>query len=384
MPLLVLVFTLGSCNASVVPSASSPSASATPSATALAASPTTQPSAPTSAPTVPQPSIAQLIGQRIVVTFSGATPSAALLGRIRRGEVGGVILFGRHATSVVQLQALTSLLHTTAADAGQPRLLVMIDQEGGDIRRVGWAPPELSATDMGATLGPSAVRDIGRQTGIALAGLGIDVDLAPVADIPSAASSFLFIQRRTFSADAATTAILATSFAQGLADGGVVATMKHFPGLGRADRDTDEWAVTIQASAAAMQSDLLPYQDGIAGHVPMVMLSNAVYPAWDAANAAGWSPFIAGTLLRDQLGFTGVTITDGLDGAATSRHVAEKTLALRAALAGTDLLLLTGPDSASTAAFTMLVAAATSGQLSMDALLTSYDRILALKASLTP
>ena len=113
----------------------------------------------------------------------------------------------------------------------------------------------------------------------------------------------------------------------------------------------------------------------------MIMLSNAVYPVWDASNGAGWSPAIAGGLLRDELGFTGVTITDSLDGAALSRHVSERSLALRAAQAGTDFLLLTGPERTTAGSYALLLAAARDGRLSMDSLLASYERIVELKVS---
>ncbi len=313
-----------------------------------------------------------------------ATPSAALLGMIRRGEVGGVILFGRHSATEEALAALVALLHQTALEGGNPPLLVMTDQEGGLIRRLTWAPPLLSAWEMGQLLDGAAVREQGRLTGEALHAMGIDVDLAPVADIPTAASGFMYADGRVFSLDPLVTATLATAFADGLADGGVLATMKHFPGIGRAGPNTDLHVVTIKAGVDTMAADLAPYRQAIAHGVPLVMLSNAVYPAWDAANAAGWSPAIAETLLRDELGFTGVTITDGLDGAAASRHTHEKTLALQAARAGVDLLLLTGSERSALGAYRALLAAARDGSLPMALLLASYERILALKGVLGP
>ncbi len=383
----VVAVAVGGCADIALPSPVGPTSSAShvpsPSAVPSAGgSPSAVPATP--APTPAGPTLEQLVGQRMVVTFGGATPSAAFLQRIRRGEVGGVILFGRQSTSEVALKALTSLLHRTALGGGNPPLLVMTDQEGGSIRRLRWAPPELSAWAMGEELDASGVRKQGRLTGEALRAAGIDVDLAPVADVPAKPSGFMYADRRVFSLDSAKTATLATAFADGLADAGVLATMKHFPGLGRASLNTDLHLVKITASEAAMAWDLAPYRPAIDHGVPLIMLSNAVYTAWDAANAAGWSPAIAGALLRDQLGFTGVTITDGLDGAAASRHTQEKALALKAARAGVDLLLLTGSEPVAAGSYQAVLAAARDGTLPMASLLASYQRILALKGVTAP
>ena len=378
--LLACVLLAGGCADNVVPPSapvslaptSSASAVATPSASAV---PATAPAGPT---------LAQLVGQRLVVTMDGATPDPAILGMIGRGEVGGVILFGRHIANPAGLKVLTALLHQTALDGGNPPLLVMTDQEGGRIRRLDWAPPLLSAWDMGLTLDANDVREQGRLAGEAFRSLGVDVDLAPVADVPTTASGFMYADQRVFSLDSSVTATLSTAFADGLADGGVLATMKHFPGIGRAIPNTDLRVVKITAGVDAMAADLAPFRLAIDHGVALIMLSNAVYPAWDASNAAGWSSAIAGTLLRDELGFTGVTITDGLEGAAASRHVQEATLVLKAAQAGVDLLLLTGSERTSIASYKALLSAARNGTLPMASLLASYARILALKGVSAP
>jgi beta-N-acetylhexosaminidase len=111
------------------------------------------------------------------------------------------------------------------------------------------------------------------------------------------------------------------------------------------------------------------------------MLSNAVYSAYDAGNAAGWSPAIATGLLRDKLGFRGVTITDSLDAAGRARHVATAALAIRAAKAGTDLLLLTASEPGSRSVYRALLRAAPD-EIGGAQLLASYRRILELKARL--
>jgi len=328
------------------------------------------------------PTLAQLIGQKLVVRMDGVTPSADLLGRIRRGEVGGIVLFGWNITTRTALIALTRTLRAAAVAGHQPPLLIAVDQEGGPIKRIPWAPPTLSAPQMGQIGLASVAFAQGADTGSALHGLGIDVDFAPVADLPASGTSFMYQAGRTFAFSATRTARLADAFASGLESTGVVPTMKHFPGIGFATQNTDTHVVTITASRAALDPGLLPYRTAIPHHIPLIMLSNATYSAYDAINAAGWSRAIGVTLLRRDLGFTGVTITDALDGTAFARGLTARLLAFRAARAGTDMILTTGSEASTRAVYATLLRKATDGSLSRVMLRASYDRILALKAGL--
>ena len=327
------------------------------------------------------PTLAQMIGQKLVIRMDGTTPSADLLGRIKRGEIGGVILFGANITTPSALRVLTGKLHAAAAAGGQRQLLIAVDQEGGTVKRLPWAPPSVSAAEMGRIGTASAARAQGSSTGAALRDLGVDVDFAPVADVPSSTASFMYKADRAFSFDATITATLADAFASGLESKGVLPTMKHFPGIGFATKNTDSAVVTIGASKTALAPGLLPYRTSIGHGIPLIMLSNATYAAYDSSSAAGWSHAIA-TLLRDDLGFTGVTITDSLDGTAHARGVSTSSLAIRAASAGTDLILVTGSDASSRAVYTALLDAAKAGDISKGGLRASYDRIMALKAGL--
>ncbi|HEX5823689.1 MAG TPA: glycoside hydrolase family 3 N-terminal domain-containing protein [Candidatus Limnocylindrales bacterium] len=328
------------------------------------------------------PTMAQLIGQKLVVRMEGATPSADLLGRIRRGEVGGIVLFGPNITTPTALVALTTKLRAAAAAGGQPRLLIAVDQEGGSVKRIPWIPPTLSAPQMGAIARASVALAQGASTAAALHGLGIDVDFAPVADVPASTASFMYRDGRTFSFSAPRTAALADGFATGLESKGVVPAMKHFPGIGFATRNTDVYVDTITASAAALAAGLLPYRLAIGHHIPMIMLSNATYTAYDAHNAAGWSRTIVDTLLRHDLGFTGVTITDSLDGTAKARGLWPRVLAISAARAGTDMILTTGTEASTAGVYATLLRQAQEGTIPLATLRASYDRILDLKAGL--
>src|SRR5690349_3563564 len=310
-----------------------------------------------SAGTRSQPTLAQLVGQKLVVSMTGTTPSASLLARARRGEIGGVIVHSFNFSTSARLRGIALALRRAAAAGGQPPLLIAVDQEGGSVKTIPWLPPARA---------PAHVRSIadsrgdGRRTGAALLGLGVNTDFAPVADVPVSTGSELYRQGRTWSFDATTTARLAGAFALGLGDAHVLATMKHFPGLGLATENTDRSVVRITASRARLAPGLVPYRGT---RVPLVMLSNAIYDAYDRTNAAGWSRAIATGLLRQELGFRGVTITDSLDGAAHARGIAPNVLANAAANAGADLILLTGGETASRNVYTTLLQAAQRGRV---------------------
>ena len=377
--LLAAVFVVG-CTA--VPPTAPPTAQRPATGAAAASSQPTGSTSGSAATATGRPTLAQMIGQKLVVRMEGRTPSADLLGRIRRGEIGGVILFGANITTKAALITLTHSLRAAARAGGQPPLLIAVDQEGGTIKRIPWAPPTLSPPQMGRLGKTSVARAQGSSTGTALLGLGINVDFAPVADVPSSTSSFMYLQGRTFSFSSTTTAALSDAFASGLTSARVMPSMKHFPGLGRATANTDAHVVTIKASKTTLAPGLRPYRTAIAHDIPMIMLSNATYTAYDSHNAAGWSHAISVDLLRGDLAFDGVTITDSLDGAAAARGLPTWQLAVRAADAGTDMILATGSEATTKTVYAKLLGLAKGGFIPRSTLIDSYDRILALKAGL--
>jgi len=322
------------------------------------------------------PTIRELVGQRFVVAMEGVSPSPSLLGRIRRGEVGGIILFGANIESRTQVARSIAALQRVARTSGRPSLLIATDQEGGEIRRVPWAGPTLATSELGR-LSQGRIKEEARAAGQQLRSVGINVDLAPVGDVP-VAGSFMALERRTFASDASRVAAAATAFARGLESARVAAAVKHFPGIGRATRNTDRTAVSLAATRGELFGrDLVPFSSAIAAGVPLVMVSNATYPALDAKPAT-WSPRIQ-AVLRSSLGFKGVTMTDSLDGAAASRSRTVEGVASLAAQAGIDLLLLTGSESSSARAYESVVRSAERGTISVADLRQSYARIASLK-----
>jgi len=329
------------------------------------------------APGATSPPLARLVGARLVVGIDGTAASPSLLERVRRGQVGGVILMGSNVRNAPQVRALTASLRAAAIAGGNP-LLVMTDQEGGTVRRFRWAPPATSAEEIGR-LREAAIRRRGHATATALERLGVDVDLAPVADVPAVPGSFIAAQHRGFSTVPTRVAKAVTAFAAGLLDGGVAPTLKHFPGLGLATVSTDEAAVTIGAGTTTLAPGLLPYRRAIAaGAAPLVMVSNAAYAAYGDKPAA-WSPPVLAALRG--LGFTGVTITDALEPLATTHRVTLSQAAIRSARAGVDLLLFVGSERSTAAVYDALLAEARAGRLSRASLRASAARIEELAAT---
>jgi beta-N-acetylhexosaminidase len=327
------------------------------------------------------PTRSQLVGQRLIVAFGGTHAGRGLLARVKAGRVGGVILFSRNVASASQVAALTASLQAAAHAGGQPRLIIATDQEGGLVRRIPWAPPNVSAEALGTLPDARSARS-GSATAAALRALGINVDLAPVADVPVGPADFIERQHRAFSTSRFTVASHAAAFASGLETGHVWPTLKHFPGLGLATVSTDDALVRIAASRRRLTRALLPYQVALRRRLhPVVMLSTASYPALDW-RAAAWSPPVIHGLLRRTLGFAGVTVTDSLDAAAAVRHRPTSAVALRSAEAGADLLLVTGPAATGERVFKRLMQAARSGALRGSKLTASYDRIRVLKGRL--
>jgi len=306
-----------------------------------------------------------------VTGFSGMQPSAALLARIRAGQIGGVILFGENvAGGDAATAALVAALQHAATDGGNPPLLVAVDQEGGAVKRLAAGPPDLSPASMRTA---STARREGAATGAYLRRLGIDVDLAPVLDTPDSPGNFL--GTRAFSRDASVNATLGPAFVGGLQGARVAATAKHFPGLGTARANTDVSPVVVTTPRADLERRLRPFAAAVDGGVKLVMVGNAAYRTWSGRTPAVLSRKIVTGLLRGQLGFGGVTISDALEAPGPSARADEP---VAAANAGVDLLLYTS-EADSDAAYRELLAAARAGKLPRAALTASAGRIAALK-----
>ena len=224
----------------------------------------------------------------------------------------------------------------------------------------------------------AAAREQGFATGRYLHSLGIDADLAPVLDVPTSRSSFIYA--RAFSTSPSLVASRGVSFAEGLSDAGVIATAKHFPGLGRLSVSTDSAAGTVRATRTALARDLIPFKRGIAAGVPAVMVGTAGYPAYGDSLPAALSPSIVTKLLRGTLHYKGVTLSDALDTRAVSSRLPRAQATVQAVRAGIDMAYIGAADQAT---FAAVLRAAQNGTLPRPALEASYARVAALKSRFT-
>jgi beta-N-acetylhexosaminidase len=319
---------------------------------------------------------AQLAGARVITGFQGRHPPAELRRMITAGEVSGVILFDRNVGGRRSVRNLTAELQSIPRPPGMSEpLLVMVDQEGGLVRRLP-GPPKPSAEEIGAR-GAGFAERLGRATGESLRSMGVTADLAPVLDLGRRGRA-IEEEGRAFARKPGAVSAIGGAFARGLAAGGVAATAKHFPGLGAARINTDNAVQRIRRSAATMRrADERPFADFVRADGAMVMLGTAIYPAFSRRPAA-LSREVATGELRDRLGFEGVSITDALGGAAARAFGGPARTASAAARAGTDLVLFTDLTSAAKAQQS-LAAGLTDGTIPRAEFQTSVDRILALR-----
>jgi beta-N-acetylhexosaminidase len=329
----------------------------------------------------------QLAGQRVIGSYAGLTPPSSLLTDISNGQLAGVIFFGGNIASETQIAGvITQLRQAQAQSPVQVPLLLMTDQEGGEVRRLPGAPAQ-SEKQIGQSANPvAAATTAGTGAGQNLAGVGMNVNLAPVLDVFYKSGNFIDQYQRSYSSNPAVVSECGQAFITAQQQTGVAATAKHFPGLGSATKsqNTDNGPVTLTVSLTKMRSvDEVPYPPAISAGVKLVMVSWAVYPALDAKLPAGLSPTVIGQELRGRNAFTGVTITDALEAGALSAFGTTGQRAVTAAGAGMDLILCSAQDpSQGENATAALASALGSGQLDPAAFTTAVNRVTALRAGL--
>ena len=322
----------------------------------------------------------QIAGQRVVAGFGGTHVPADLERMIRKGRLAGVVLFGDNLPSESAARRVVRRLRSIPRPqpVGEP-LLVMVDQEGGAVKRLP-GPPSLSAAQMGVR-GAGEARRQGRRTGRYLSEFGINLDLAPVLDIGHGGGE-IASTGRAFGSRRGRVTRVGNAFADGLAGRTVAAAAKHFPGFGAAGANTDDGRQTIALSKRRVRrTEEAPFRRFAANHGDVVMLSWAEYPALDPGTPAGLSRRIATCELRRRAGFRGVSITDAMDAAAVSGVGGPGKLGRRAARAGADLLLYTSVGDAR-AATGELVESLRDGSLDRGRFRAAARRVLRLRGSL--
>ncbi|MDH2904098.1 MAG: glycoside hydrolase family 3 N-terminal domain-containing protein [Actinomycetota bacterium] len=326
------------------------------------------------------------VARETIVVSAQASDLARVTSAAAQGY-GGFLLFG--ASAPTSLPTTISSLARLEPDARAP--MVMTDDEGGGIIRfsnlVGQWP---WAQVMGSTMTPAQVTRVGYRVGVALAKVGLNVDLAPVADLdaravwPGPANPDGL---RSFGGSAPKAAADVVAFANGLRSAHVLAVVKHFPGLGHSTGNTDVAPAATVAWSVLQKSGLVPFRRAIADGVGAVMMSNASIPGLTKL-PAGLSAAAVGQL-RHQLGFRGLIMSDALGaGAISARHLTIAQASVDALAAGVDQVLASNPSSfqqsLQTASLTTaaLVAAVAQGTLTRARLVDGAAHVLAATNSL--
>ncbi len=291
-------------------------------------------------------------------------------------NLGGVILFRRNLQNLSQICQLVATLHA----ASTAPLLIGVDQEGGRVTRLPapfLAPPP--AATLGAIGDETLTRDLARAMGRELRAAGFTWNLAPVLDVHTNPRNPI-IGDRAFSHDPECVARLGGAVIRGFAEAGILATAKHFPGHG--DTMTDSHLTlpeSPQPSARWRAVEFVPFRQAIRSAVPLVMVAHLVCPALDPASPSSLSrPIITG-ILREELGYDGVVVSDDLEMEAIAARLDLGEAAVRFLEAGGDLILICHDPGRQRMALTAVEAAVKAGRLPEARLAASLDRVARLR-----
>ncbi len=293
---------------------------------------------------------------------------------LEANPVGGLIYFDQNIQSEAQLK---EMLENTARYAKYP-LFLAVDEEGGTVSRIGSSigPKTDSAGAIGETGNPENAYQAGAAMGTALYGLGFNVDFAPVADLANVEGSIM--EGRAYGSDVSVVSSFVNAMVRGLQEQKVSACLKHFPGMGSATEDTHDGKVSTDRTAEQFWAEeLAVFQAGINEGADMVMVSHMAAPALTGDNEPSiFSRTLVTGILREQMGFQGVIITDALDMGAISQYYAADEASIMAVLAGCDMLLM--PEDYEKA-YTGVLEAVRSGNIDEERINDSLRRIYRIK-----
>jgi beta-N-acetylhexosaminidase len=332
------------------------------------------------------PAVDDAIGQCFMVGFDGLEPTPELVALIERDRVGGVILFTRNCRDAAQILALTTKLQAIARAAEHPApLLIAIDQENGLVRRLGPdATPLPGNMALGAADSAELTAAVAEATGRELRALGITMNLAPVADVNNNPANPV-IGVRAFGGDPALVARHVVAAVGGYARAGMIATLKHFPGHGDTAADSHLGLPVVPDDLERLRAvELPPFRAGIAAGTECMLLAHVALPRLTAGRPvpATLAPEIVQRLLREELGFEGVAMTDCLEMGAIADGIGVAPGAVAALRAGSDLVLVSHRADRQREALAAVREEAAADAALRHSLLESAGRLLKLKRRL--
>lgn len=317
-------------------------------------------------------------GTLIMAGLPGTSADKETRGLILNHGVNNFIIFRRNATEGPEaLKKLCDDLKNTCCDAGLPAPVISIDQEGGTVQRLG--PPMWdslpSAREAGSAQKPDeAVKKLALQTAGMLKPCGINMNMAPVLDIAGPAAQGV-LKGRCFGSTVESVSAAGRLYIRTLQGESIAAVAKHFPGIGMVREDPHLKRPVVDTRADTIRQQAEPFRQAIKSGVGAVMTSHVIFPSLDAHLPATFSPAIATGLLRKELGFQGVLITDDLEMGGITEYGSVKEAALMAFLAGHDMLLVCHRPERIMAVVNEMQAACTDGRVSSQRLETALERV---------
>ncbi|MFG1733507.1 beta-N-acetylhexosaminidase [Paenibacillus sp. 843] len=327
-------------------------------------------------------SLEQKVGQMFICGFNALTPNEHAKILIEQYQVGGICYFRRNVKTLPQLAELSESLQQLASDSQKFPLLISIDQEGGMVARIDHEgisriPGNMALGAAGSAEDSYRVAQIGARE---LRSLGVNMNFAPCLDVNNNPRNPV-IGVRSFGEDPQAVAALGTAAIKGYQEEGVSATAKHFPGHGDTSVDSHLGRASVPHDLERLRSvELYPFAQAIQGGVDAIMTAHVSFPAIEPSDLpATLSHAVLTGLLREEMGFEGLIVTDCLEMHAISKEYGIPEGAIRAIEAGADCVLVSHNLSEQTAAITAVIEAVRSGRLSEDLIDTAVKRILALK-----
>jgi beta-N-acetylhexosaminidase len=323
------------------------------------------------------------LAQLLMIGFYGKEPNDDLRRMLAEWHVGGVALYRQNLESPEQAARLNAAIQKLGAGGVAP--FIAVDQEGGTVRRLRAGVPELpGAMAFGAARSPQLARQAGLLLGRSMRALGFTMNFAPVLDVLTNRENTV-LGARAFGSDPALVARLGEAFMEGELESGIVPVAKHFPGVGGTAGDSHFGLPTLGSSAEELRrTELVPFRAAIRAGLPALMTAHIALPeiAESADLPATLSHRILTGILRDELRFQGLVITDELQMQGISRKAPIGQVAVDALLAGADMILVVWDHQDREEIFASLKAAYASGRLPHAVVERALERILAVKAQL--
>lgn len=315
------------------------------------------------------------LGQMVMIGIQGTKVDDDSLYMLNQYHMGGVILFDRNMESPEQVKQLTSDLQAQSNE--KVPLFIGIDEEGGDVVRMAekLTPPP-SQKEIGATGDTEQAKTWAIKTAKSLKDMGINVNFAPVADVGSN-------DKRSYSTDANTVIDFVRAATEGYQQENIIYSLKHFPGIGkgRVDSHVDSSSIDV-AKEVLMAEDIIPFKTIIDENEPndyFILVSHLKYPALDEEYPASLSSKIMTDLLRYELGYKGIIITDDMEMGAVANHNDFRSIGVNAVKAGADIVLVCHEYKHQQEVYLGLLDAVNSGEISQERIDESVKRIIKVK-----